>query len=375
MAASQVQLVRDWFVVRREGSVGLIRATDGAALDVTESVTSGDSPDVPAAVRLLAEFDPLAEDFVRAATDGAGVTDRPALLRGTGWSRLFVELTDRCNERCVHCYASSAPELTTTLDWPTLARVIEDGARLGFRSIQLTGGDPLLSPYCADAVRKAREHGIPEIEIATNGLALVGSLWEVLRDLRVSLAFSLYSHDAETHDALTATPGSHARTARAIQRATSAGLLVRGSIVLCGPNDAHESATRALLLSLGVTAPNVNCDVSRSVGRGVQIRTSGVAATQARGAEGLGHRPADRTFGGTIAVGADGDVRVCVFSRHRSLGNVRETPLAAIVERPGELRWPGDGPALRAAMLRAGARLTCSECQIRDVLLGSTDGP
>ena len=53
---------------------------------------------------------------------------------------LFVELTARCNERCLHCYVDAGPTRSEALASETLRRVIEDAAALGFRALKSSRG-------------------------------------------------------------------------------------------------------------------------------------------------------------------------------------------------------------------------------------------
>ena len=118
---------------------------------------------------------------------------RRALLQGSGWSTCFLELTARCNERCLHCYAESSPSRTEELPIQKVLEVIKSAGILGFQRLQLTGGDPLIASSCAQAAEFAASIGLPVIEVYTNGLALHGTLFERLRDIKASFAFSVYS--------------------------------------------------------------------------------------------------------------------------------------------------------------------------------------
>jgi uncharacterized radical SAM superfamily Fe-S cluster-containing enzyme len=60
---------------------------------------------------------------------------------------LWLELTNRCNLRCVHCYTESHPhsgdrDVLTTQDYERLMRQAYD---LGCRKVQFIGGEPQLN--------------------------------------------------------------------------------------------------------------------------------------------------------------------------------------------------------------------------------------
>ena len=67
-------------------------------------------------------------------------------MHGEGLQFLWLELTNRCNLRCVHCYTDSHPgsghrDRLTTED---LESVLRQAYALGCRSVQFIGGEPQL---------------------------------------------------------------------------------------------------------------------------------------------------------------------------------------------------------------------------------------
>jgi len=88
---------------------------------------------------------------------------------------------------------------------PAGAAAIADAARLGFRQVQPTGGDPLLCPFLLEVVATAHAAGL-EVEVFTNGLLLGPALLDSLLAYDVRFAFSLYGADAATHDRVSRPP-------------------------------------------------------------------------------------------------------------------------------------------------------------------------
>jgi len=359
----------DWILWHSEGSLEAIKLSSGDHVRVEG--TPGDDASLsklPASVwDSLARFEPLLGQLrEQLQKEALQPLTRETVLRGSGWKHLFVELTAKCNEQCVHCYAESSPARTEALAWPELSKVLKDAKALDFDLVQLTGGDPLISPHCVQAVQFAKEIGIPQVEIYTNGLALRGRTYDRLREIAPSFAFSFYSHNAETHDAITRTPGSHARTARAIRRAVDDGLDVRVGVVAMGKNQHDASKTHEYLLGLGVPDGSVAFDQMRDVGRGeatslepntrpAGIHTGGVESA----------RP--RNFGGSAAVSYDGQVYPCIFSRHLPLGSIYDAGLEAILTSAEPIAPQGKN--LLQARARWGEKLSCWECQARSILL------
>jgi MoaA/NifB/PqqE/SkfB family radical SAM enzyme len=302
---------------------------------------------------------------------------RAALLKGDGYGQLFIELGARCNERCVHCYAESSPERTEALSERAVREVLEDAAALGFARIQLTGGDPLISELCVPAARYARELGIADVEVYTNGLALSGRLYEELAALSARFAFSFYSHDPDTHDAITRTPGSQRRTLAAIRRVAEAGLSLRASVIVMDQNHDHLEATVAVLRQAGVPQDAIGADVQRSVGRGLMtIRPKQADIGRVLGASNAGHRQAGAPddaraavdASGRAAIGYDGIVFPCIFSRGFPLGRVPEQRLRAILS--DETPLTVDLERLAGEYSRRSEQLACWDCRMRATVLG-----
>lgn len=358
------------------------RARDLVAtkLSTAESVTvEGDIADAlvtktlrPSTWAALASREPLLGELQRQlGTHELTELNRASLLKGAGWRQLFIELTARCNERCVHCYADSSPERDECLGLNEIRALLDDAKTLGFELVQLTGGDPLVSPHCVPAAEYARRIGIPKLEVYTNGLALRGKVYERLRELAVSFAFSFYSHDASRHDAITRTPGSHQRTTRAIRRAVQDGLSVRTGTIIMDENELDAKDTRAYLVQLGVKGNAIGMDRSRAVGRGDLHHPPMHRELQGRPVERNDQgRGGSRPFGGTAAVSPDGVVYPCIFGRHLALGSIRQKSLRAILSAPEPVAAPT--AQLIAKRTAWAARLSCWECQTRSQLLGAS---
>jgi MoaA/NifB/PqqE/SkfB family radical SAM enzyme len=371
-------LPADWIISYQAGFLEASKLSTGESLTVegaaADALITGVAP--ASTWSALAKHEPLlGELHNQLDTQELAVLNRASLLRGAGWRQLFVELTARCNERCIHCYAESSPERNEALGLDEIRAVLDDARALGFELVQLTGGDPLISPHCVEAAEYARDIGIPRIEVYTNGLALRGRTYERLRELGVAFAFSFYSRDPARHDAITRTPGSHRRTSRAIQRAVQDGLTVRTAMVTMDENAGEAEETRDYLLQLGVKANAVGVDVARAVGRGDEVQAThhaipawAVERKHATGDE-LGQGAGSRPFGGTAAVAPDGTVYPCIFSRHLPLGSIHRDTLRAILTAPIPITTATEH--LFAERAAWATRLSCWECQTRSHMLGA----
>lgn len=297
-------------------------------------------------------------------------------VRLDGFDTLFVELVGQCNERCLHCYADSAPTVTDALERDVVLSIIQQASAAGFRRIQFTGGDPLLCDFLPEAVALAAELDIQHREIYTNGLALSDRLLDCLVPSTPSFAFSFYSIDEHIHDRITRTPGSHRRTLAAIDRVVARGLSCRAAIVVMEENAERVDELIEFLGARGVGY--VSWSRTFAVGRGTDVAgggsftASGGARTAPRTAESGGHRaPEDqgrRVVSGKLCVTYTGDVVPCIFQRQTVLGNVRSgRTLSAIVADAARRRA---GPRGLPIAEEARRRLQCASCRLTETALG-----
>ncbi|HTY53190.1 MAG TPA: radical SAM protein, partial [Methanomicrobiales archaeon] len=126
----------------------------------------------------------------------------------TGLEFLWIEVTSRCNLRCLHCYAGSGLNGKDGLSFGSLTRVIDQAAEMGCRCIQFTGGECLLRDDLTSLVNHALIRRIPFIEVFTNGTLLSEDLINFFALNGVHVAISLHSYKPEIHDEITGVKGS-----------------------------------------------------------------------------------------------------------------------------------------------------------------------
>lgn len=254
---------------------------------------------------------------------------------------VWLEITGKCQLECVHCYAESGPTGThgvmTAADW---LRVIDECAHLGVGMVQFIGGEPTLHPDLPRLVEHALESGL-EVEVFSNLVHVSDRIWDVFTRSGVRLACSWYSDDPKQHLLITKR-NTHARTRANITRALAHGIPVRAGIIgmLDGQNVA---AATAELKALGVT--EVGVDHLRQVGRGIRDRDASIAELCGNCGDGV------------IAVGPDGAVWPCVFTRWMPVGNVQDATLAEVLAGKTTVNTAG---ILREAFAARGIADACS---------------
>jgi AdoMet-dependent heme synthase len=161
-----------------------------------------------------------------------------------------VDLTYRCNERCVHCYLDHDDhgEMTTA----EIKHLLDEMADAGVFILTLSGGEIFLRKDFFELLEHARRLMFC-VKLKSNAVLVREREAARLRDLNIeSIQVSIYSHRPEVHDAITLIPGSLKRSLDAIRFLKSQGLKVIIANVLMTQNTQDYPGVRALAKELGV---------------------------------------------------------------------------------------------------------------------------
>lgn len=275
----------------------------------------------------------------------------------------FEIITSDCNESCLHCYADSMPPShrrakglpvleeagTAGLSYDEWCSLIREGAALGCKDCQFIGGEPLLyrdgKRTVLDLASYAREVGYESIEIFTNGTLLTDEKIARIKELELKIAVSVYSDDPAVHDAVTQTPGSHAKTMQALRKLRAADIPVRVGFVAMRKNEQTIQSTIEFIDNLGV--PGSHPDPLRPKGRGqnaallptpktiidygVMLSPQFFVDKQTLAHYATGHS----CLAGKITITENGDVLPCIFSREQVAGNIRrEGGIQPVLQNP-----------------------------------------
>ncbi len=136
-------------------------------------------------------------------------------------------LTQRCNQRCAHCYMSAFPgaDHSAELDRDECLRVVDQVAEVNPNAfLILTGGEPLVRPDVFDIAERASDRGFTVV-LGTNGVLLDERAAERMKASGIQGAsVSLDSLDPERHDRFRGLPHSWEKAVRAMRLLREAGL-------------------------------------------------------------------------------------------------------------------------------------------------------
>ncbi len=273
-----------------------------------------------------------------------------------------LELTRRCPLRCRHCYV---PDLGSPVELPTarLLGLLDELAALGTLHLGFTGGEPLARPDWADLAQAARSRGF-SVQLLTSGVLLGDREADVVAELSLGVAVSLYAVDAGRHDEITRVPGSFARTIDAIERLRSRGVQPVISFTATTGTAACASEVAAFCRVRGLEARVSSTITARMDGdlAPLALRASPVAAVGLLAPPAWPARPAPsvRDDAPLCAAGTrtahltvHGDVLACI-----DLPN----PAGNVLDRPFREIWQESPWLARLRALRRSDLHVCADC-------------
>ncbi len=181
----------------------------------------------------------------------------------TGFNRKIVEqrvpisgsidLTDRCNLRCRHCYldpSDSHSSCSNEMSTSQILDILDEITEAGCLYLLLTGGEPLLRDDFTEIYRHARKNGMI-VTVFTNGIRITDELITLFREFPPqAVEISLYGASEETYQAVCGTGTVYNRIRSNARILANAKIPVRLKSVLLSLNlddlDAMEQFAKEL---------------------------------------------------------------------------------------------------------------------------------
>lgn len=135
--------------------------------------------------------------------------------------KFFIELTYKCNLRCIHCYrgegVNSSCASNVFLEKERVIHLIDEIEHIGAVEVIFTGGEPFLHPNILDILKYATSKNFL-VTVLTNGNYL--SNIEKVKELKecdiYDIRVSIYGCE-ENHDVMTTIKGSYKRSIQALR--------------------------------------------------------------------------------------------------------------------------------------------------------------
>lgn len=256
---------------------------------------------------------------------------------------VWLELTNSCNLKCNHCYASSGPDVDRTGEISTAEwiKIVDDALAFGLNKLTFIGGEPTIRLDLVDQISgHVRQRGAKVLLRMFSNLSiqrLRTQTIDVVARHGIEFGTALYGMDDVTHDKMTHRKGSWAATLGAVRECVERDVDVFVGMYLnmtdLGSIAAHEDWLRSLgVKRFQVLAPS-------QVGRGTVVnwkktpRTNRLPGTFVfSDHQWRTGRKGHNCFHDHIAVKPDGNVSPCIMTREVSYGNILKQGLNGILE-------------------------------------------
>lgn len=114
--------------------------------------------------------------------------------------QIYLHLTRRCNLSCKHCYIKAGMQLPNEMTTEETINLVKDFATLGGENMIITGGEPLLRRQLLyQVIETARDLGIRQVNVETNGTLIKEDDARFFRRFEVNVGVSLGGATPESH--------------------------------------------------------------------------------------------------------------------------------------------------------------------------------
>jgi radical SAM protein with 4Fe4S-binding SPASM domain len=167
-----------------------------------------------------------------------------------------MEITHRCNLRCVHCYcrrdADDREAGDAELSYEEICRIVDQIVEEGCLYFQLTGGEPLLRRDFTDIYDYCRDKGLL-VTLFTNGTLITRHMADHLaKRPPLSVEVSLYGATKEVYESVTGVPGSYEKCLNGIKLLVDRGIKLILKSPMMTLNVAELDALKQFAANLGV---------------------------------------------------------------------------------------------------------------------------
>lgn len=163
----------------------------------------------------------------------------------------YLEITNRCNFRCVHCYcplSSKRKEMT----YSEVCLVLDQLADIGSLFLYISGGEPFIRPDFWKILEYARKKEFAII-LNTNGSMITRDVAQRLADLIIfKVDMSIYGMSEYSYKTVTRVSGIFKKIVRGLELLKEKGIRVFVKIVLMRDNFYQLEAFEKFLKKMGI---------------------------------------------------------------------------------------------------------------------------
>lgn len=275
-------------------------------------------------------------------------------------TNLHMEITSKCNERCIHCYIPHDNKVRN-IEPDLFYDVLEQCKNMRLLHLTLSGGEPMLHKNFCDFLRRCKEYEF-SVNVLSN-LTLLND--EIIREMKamplLGVQTSLYSMNPGIHDEITQMKGSFEKTKNAILKLIDNDIPLQISCPIMKQNKAcYDDVVKwaekhkiqvgndyVIIASYNHTTQNLNCRLSINEIKGVINDKVANDAKYLEQMEMAAEKKKNITPNdfvcsvchSSICIAENGNVYPCAGWQDYVLGNVKETPINDIWENSKKVQY------------------------------------
>lgn len=259
----------------------------------------------------------------------------------------WLELTENCNLKCVHCYGDFGNihiDERKSLSIQEWKNVIDNLAKLKCTAIQLIGGEPMIFKGFYEVLDYAYQKGMKRIDIFTNATLINEENIKVLEKYKENLyvRVSVYGHSAEVHNLITKDDKSFEQNEKALHLLKKHNINTSIAVVIMKENEKYINQIREYIESLGhkyngydVIRPTcVKNDNKHKISNTDLLRARYITDSKfvTNFKSYYANKYYNSCWNGNIAITSKGDIIPCIFARDNVVGNIKVNSIDEIKE-------------------------------------------
>lgn len=167
-----------------------------------------------------------------------------------------IDLTTKCNLRCIHCRVSTSSKLSKEIPLEHLKRILKTLSEMKVIQIIFSGGEPFIRPDIFEILSYAIEIGIPDVTVVSNGLLLNDEKINKLSEIGIKTVTISLDGLENAHDKIRGS-GTFKKTIKIIKKLIKKGFDVKVTTTLTQFNKEDLIPLSHLLYKMGVKRLNV----------------------------------------------------------------------------------------------------------------------
>jgi len=174
---------------------------------------------------------------------------------------ISIEIIRKCPNNCIHCSSMSDEHCKEILDYETFIAFARDAAKLGAKTICLSGGEPFVHPRIVDIVSHIASLGLQTyiytsgivFESDSNKTSIKREVLESISSMVAKLIFNIEAATVKTYDSIMGTTGCFEKMKQSIRDANDLSIKTEAHFVPMKPNIGEVTSVIELCEEIGIS--------------------------------------------------------------------------------------------------------------------------